>query len=77
MRKVVNKEVLSLLHVGIIYPMQDSDLVMLVQVAPKKGATTSDERVYLRGKSTRMFIDCRMLNKATRIDHLSLSPLHW
>ena len=59
---------------GIIYPMQDSDLVMLVQVVPKKGAITSEERAYLRGKSKRMCIDCQMLNKATRIDHLSLPP---
>ena len=57
---------------GIIYPMQDSDLVMLVQVVPKKGAITSKERAYVRGKSTRMCIDCQMLNKATRIDHFSL-----
>ena len=77
MRKVVNKEVLRLLHVGVIYPMQDIDLVMLVQVVPKKGAITSEERAYLRGKSTRMCINCRMLNNTTRIDHLSLSPLPW
>ena len=77
MRKVVNKKVLRLLRVGVIYPMQDSDLVMLVQLVPKNGAITSEERAYLRGKSTRMCIDCRMLNKATQIDHLSLSPLHW
>ena len=74
MRKVVNKEVLRLLHVGVIYPIQDSDLVMLVQVVPKKGAIISEERAYLRGKSKRMCIDCQMLNKATRIDHLSLPP---
>jgi len=74
MRKVVNKKVLRLLRVGVIYPMQDSDLVMLVQLVPKKGAITSEERADLRGKSTMMCIDCRMLNKATRIDHLSLSP---
>ena len=76
MRKVVNKEVLRLLHVGIIYPMQDRDLVMLVQVVPKKGAITSEERVYLRGKSTRMCINYWVLNKATQIDHISL-PFHW
>ena len=35
MRKVV-KEVLRLLHVGVINPMEDSDLVMLVQVNPKE-----------------------------------------
>ena len=72
MRKVVNKEVLRLLHVGVIYPMQDIDLVMLVQVVPKKGAITSEERAYLRGKSTRMCINYWVLNKATQIDHFSL-----
>ena len=72
MRKVVSKKVLRLLHVGIIYPMQDRDLVMLVQVVPKKGAITSEERAYLRGKSTRMCINYWVLNKATQIDHFSL-----
>ena len=38
MRKVVSKKVLRLLHVGVIYPMQDIDLVMLVQVDPKEGS---------------------------------------
>ena len=38
MWKVVKKEVLRLPHVGVIYPMQDSDLVMLVQVDPKEGS---------------------------------------
>ena len=72
MWKVVKKEVLRLLHEGVIYPMQDSDLVILVQVVPKKGAITSEERAYLKGRSTRTCIDYRMLNKATRIDHFSL-----
>ena len=44
MWKVVKKEVLRLLHEGVIYPMQDSDLVILVQVVPKKGAITSEKR---------------------------------
>ena len=47
MRKVVKKEVLRPLHVGVINPMQDSDLVMLVQVVSKKGAITSEDRAYL------------------------------
>ena len=47
MRKVVNKEVLRLLHVGVIHPMQDSDLVMLVQLVPKKGAITSEVRALI------------------------------
>jgi hypothetical protein len=38
MRKVVKKEVLKLLHAGIIYPMSYSEWVSPVQVVPKKGA---------------------------------------
>jgi len=37
MREVVKKEVLKLLHMGIIYPVQDSEWVSPVQVVPKKG----------------------------------------
>jgi hypothetical protein len=37
MRKVVKKEVLKLLHVGIIYHVPHSEWVSLVQVVPKKG----------------------------------------
>ena len=37
MREVVNKEVLKLLHAGIIYPVPYSEWVSLVQVVPKKG----------------------------------------
>ena len=44
MREVVKKEVLKLLHAGIIYPVQDSEWVSLVQVVPKKRALTSDSR---------------------------------
>ena len=40
MREVVKKEVLKLLHVGIIYPMQDSEWVSPVHVVPKKGGMT-------------------------------------
>jgi hypothetical protein len=39
MREVVKKEVLKLLHTGIIYPVQDSEWVSPVQVVPKKGGT--------------------------------------
>ena len=38
MREVVKKEILKLLHAGIIYPVQDSEWVSPVQVVPKKGA---------------------------------------
>ena len=37
MREVVKKEVLKLLHVGIIYPVPHSEWVSHVQVVPKKG----------------------------------------
>jgi hypothetical protein len=37
MREVVKKEVLKLLHVGIIYPILHSDWVCPIQVVPKKG----------------------------------------
>jgi len=37
MREVVKKEVIKLLHAGIIYPMPNSERVSPVQVVPKKG----------------------------------------
>ena len=37
MREVVKKEVLKLLHAGIIYPVPYSEWVSPVQVVPKKG----------------------------------------
>jgi hypothetical protein len=40
MREVVKKEVLKLLHAGIIYPVPSSDWVSPVQVVPKKGGMT-------------------------------------
>jgi hypothetical protein len=40
MREVIKKEVLKLLHVGIIYPVAYSEWVSLVQVVPKKGGMT-------------------------------------
>jgi hypothetical protein len=40
MREVVKKEVLKLLHAGIIYPMPYSEWVSPVQVVPKKGRMT-------------------------------------
>ena len=78
MREVVKKEVLKLLHAGIIYPVQDSEWVSLVQVVPKKGGITvvQNERNVLISQRTvtgwRMWIDYRMLNKATRKDHFPL-----
>jgi hypothetical protein len=40
MREVVKKEVLKLLHAGIIYPMPHSKWVSPVQVVPKKRGIT-------------------------------------
>ena len=78
MREVVKKEVLKLLHAGIIYRVQDSEWVSPAQVVPKKGGMTvvRNERNELIPQRTvtgwRMCIDYRMLNKATRKDHFPL-----
>ena len=40
MREVVKKEVLKLLHAGIIYPVPNSEWVSPMQVVPKKGGMT-------------------------------------
>ena len=40
MREVVKKEVLKLLHTGIIYPMLHSEWVSPIQVVPKNGGMT-------------------------------------
>ena len=40
MREVVKKEVLKLLHIGIIYPVPFSEWVCPMQVVPKKGGMT-------------------------------------
>ena len=40
MRDLVKKELLKLLHTGIIYPVQDSEWVNQVQVVPKEGGMT-------------------------------------
>jgi hypothetical protein len=40
MREVVKKEVIKLLHAGIIYLIPHSEWVSLIQVVPKKGGMT-------------------------------------
>jgi hypothetical protein len=40
MREVVKKEVIKLLHVGIIYPVPHSEWVSPVHCVPKKGNLT-------------------------------------
>ena len=43
MREVVKKEVMKLLHAGIIYPVPHSEWVSPVQVVLKKGGMTDIE----------------------------------
>ena len=78
MRDVVKKEVLKLLHAGIIYLVPHSDWVSPVQVVPKKGAMTvvknENNELILQRTITgwRMCIDYRKVNKATKKDHFLL-----
>ena len=78
MREVVKKEVLKLLHVGIIYPIPHSEWVSPVQVVPKKGGMTvvqNDKNELIPQRTVtewRICIDYRKLNKATKKDHFPL-----
>jgi hypothetical protein len=78
MREVLKKEVLKLLHVGIIYPMLHSEWVSPIQVVPKKGGMTvvKNEKNELIPQRTvtgwRMYIDYKKLNKAIKKDHFPL-----
>jgi hypothetical protein len=77
-RDVVKKEVLKLLHTGIIYHVPHSEWVSPVQVVPKKGGMTmvKNERNELIPQQTitgwQMCIDYEKLNKATKKDHFPL-----
>jgi hypothetical protein len=74
----VKKEVLKLLHAGIIYHVPHSEWVSLVQVVPKKRGMTvvKNERNELIPQRTitgwRMCINYQKLNKATKKDHFPL-----
>jgi hypothetical protein len=78
MREVVEKEVLKLLKVGVIYPISDNEWVSPVHVVPKKGGMTviHSERNELIPQRIDtgwwMCIDYRKLNKATQKDHFLL-----
>ena len=75
---VVKKEVLKLLHVGIIYPIPYSEWVSPVQVVPKKEGMTvvKNEKSELIPQRTVtgwwMCIDYQKLNKAIKKDHFPL-----
>ena len=75
MREVVKKEVLKLLHAGIIYPMPRSEWVSPVQVVPKKGGVMvvrneKNEVIPQRiVTGWQMCIDYQKLNKATKKNH--------
>ena len=79
MRDVVKKEVLKLLHAGIIYPVPHSEWVSPVQVVPKRGGMTivqnsKNEHIPQRPiTGWRMCIGYRKLNSATKKDHFPLS----
>jgi hypothetical protein len=78
MREIVKKEVLKLLHTGIIYPVPYSEWISPVQVVPKKGGMTvvKNKKNKLIPQRTItgwwMCIDYRKLNKATKKDHFPL-----
>ena len=73
MREVVKKEVLKLLHVGVIYPVPHSEWVSPVQVVHKKGGMTKNELIPQRTITRwRMCIDYQKHNKATKKDHFPL-----
>jgi hypothetical protein len=78
MRDVIQKEVLKLLHVGVIYPMPYSEWVSPIQVVPKKGGLTvvpNDKNELFAQRlpiGWRMCNDYRKLNKAKKKDHFPL-----
>ncbi|GJW06792.1 reverse transcriptase domain-containing protein [Tanacetum coccineum] len=77
-KEVVKKEVIKVLDAGLIYPIFDSPWVSHIQVVLKKGEMTivkneKDELIPQRMVTgSRVCIDYRKLNNATRKDHFSL-----
>ncbi|CAN6712740.1 unnamed protein product [Malus baccata var. baccata] len=78
MLEVVKKEVIKLLHCGVIYPISDSRWVSPVQVVPKKSGVTmvkNEEQELVPTRVVtgwRVCIDYRKLNAMTRKDHFPL-----
>ena len=78
MTKVVKKDSLKLLDVGVIYPISDSNWVSPIQMVPKKSGVTvvkneDNEHVPTRVQTGwRMCIGYRKLNAATCKDHFPL-----
>jgi len=79
MKDVVKKEVLKLLHAGIIYHVPHSEWVSSVQVILKKGGMTvvrNDKNELIPQRTVtgwQLCMDYRKLNKATKKDHFPLS----
>ena len=79
MKEVVNKEVLKLLDVGVIYPITDRKWVSPTQVVPKKSEVTvvaNEHNDLIPTRVTtgwRVCIDYRKLNAGTRKDHFPLT----
>ena len=75
MKEVVQKEVVKLLDVGIIYPISDSQWVSPVQVVPSIAVVKNNEDELIPTRQTtrwRVCIDYRKLNFVTRKDHFPL-----
>ncbi|GKE06769.1 reverse transcriptase domain-containing protein [Tanacetum coccineum] len=76
--KVIKKEVIKLLDVGLIYPISDSPWVSPVHCVPKKGGmtvVTNEENGSIPTRLVtrwRVCIDYQKLNDATRKDHFPL-----
>nr|GEW91406.1 reverse transcriptase domain-containing protein [Tanacetum cinerariifolium] len=76
--KVIKKEVIKLLDVGLIYLISDSPRVSPIHCVPKKGGMTTvtnddDELISTRlVTECRVFIDYQKLNDATRKHHFPL-----